>query len=448
MSEKTAKTDDRDKIQEAEAEASAAKQLTKSKREKYSSQPVSKKGKSRDRSSEKRSVLNLLVEESSTGLDGASDGDDCGGELDSEGFYKPVRLKSEMKRELPSAREDQLSMMDEEREAQIFQARSALESVKAKTDDIRAKVSPPCMTEKASKAVYTEEELNALVEEHLSRLGVNPVPRHEMREGMTKTEADADYAMRMDAWEKRVIAEGEKRLHLESVNKRTGIDEGRTPLRTGTDSTLGGYPTPVPAREWSQEGSTGVTSKYFAKLKNLDPLLKASFALLLVVIVSAGTSLLTSLVGNFRVLNPPAAIAVVNESKIRDLMMLSSLMEARGLDSGRVAPQLIRAYLPEEHRPPIEDDTAARRLKIPMNDGVLKAALAQVSDEIAMPVFATTAFLALPSEYQNSGIDVTDEVLALLGLSGVSMPIAKKAIENLLVPVPGKETAPRKELRQ
>jgi hypothetical protein len=448
MSEKTAKTDDQEKIREAETEISAEKRPTKNQRAKNGSQPSGKKGKSRDRSSEKKSVLNSLVEESSTGLDSASDGDDCEGELDSEGFYKPVRLKFEMKRELPSAREDQLSMMEEERKAQIFQARSALESVKAKTDDIRAKVSPPCTAEKASKAIYTEEELNALVEEHLSRLGVDPVPRHEMREGMTKTEADADYAMRMDAWEKRVIAEGEKRLHLESVNKRTGIDEGRTPLRTGTDSTLGGYPTPVPVREWSQEGSPGATSKYLAKLKDIDPLLKASLALLLVVIVSAGTSLLTSLVGNSRELNPPAAIAVVNESKIRDLMMLSSLMEARGLDSGRVASTLKRAYLPEEHRPPIEDDTAARRLKIPVNDRLLKAALAQVSDEIAMPVIARTAFLALPAEFKNSGLDVTDEVLTLLGLSGVSMPIAKKAIENLLVPVPGKETAPRKEIRQ
>ena len=448
MSEKTAKTDDQEKIQEASTEISATEQPIKNKREKNSSQPSVKKGKSRDRSSAKKSVLNSLVEESSTGLDSALHGDDCEGELDSEGFYKPVRLKSEMKRELPSAREDQLSMMDEEREAQIFQARSALESVKAKTDDIRAKVSPPSTAEKAGKAIYTEEELNALVEEHLSRLGVDPVPRHELREDMTKTEADADYAMRMDAWEKRVIAEGEKRLHLESVNKRTGIDEGRTPLRTGTDSTLGGYPTPVPVREWSQEGSTGVSSKYFAKLKDLDPLLKASLALLLVVIVSAGTSLLTSLAGNPRGLNPQAAIAVVNESKVRDLMMLSSLMEARGLDSGRAAPALKRVYLPEEHRFPIEADTAARRLKIPMNDGLLKAALAQVSDEIAMPVIARTAFLALPAEFKNSGLDVTDEVLTLLGLSGVSMPIAKKAIENLLVPVPGKETAPRKEVRQ
>jgi hypothetical protein len=448
MSEKTAKTDDQEKIREAETETSAAEQPIKNKRAKNSAQPSGKKGKSRDRSSEKKSVLNSLVEESSTGLDSASDGDDSGGELDSEGFYKPVRLKSEKKKELPPAGEDQFTMIAKEREAQIFQARSALESVKAKTDDIRAKVSPPCTAEKASKAVYTEEELNALVEEHLSRLGVDPVPRHEMREGMTKTEADADYAMRMDAWEKRVIEEGEKRLHLESVNKRTGIDEGRTPLRTGTDSTLGGYPTPVPVREWSQEGSTGATTKYFAKLKDLDPLLKASLALLLVVIVSAVTSLLTSLVGNSRGFNPPAAIAVVNESKIRDLMMLSSLMEARGLDSGRAAPELKRAYLPEEHRPPIEDDTAARRLKIPMNDGLLKAALAQVSDEIAMPVIARTAFLALPAEFKNSGLDVTDEVLTLLGLSGVSMPIAKKAIENLLVPVPGKETATRKEVRQ
>lgn len=267
--------------------------------------------------------------------------------------------------------------------------------------------------------------------------------------------AAAQYAEEMVAWENKVIAEAKNdRLHSPDRNKEPGK---RIPVVTPANETLGGFPGARDMRPWTMvSGQKAQTmpltlvekldhlrfkaNQWLARWKALDALLRTSLVALGCAVVAVGTSISTSywLVPELTWRNTPVTVtALVADDEIRDLMLLVSLLENQKVDIGRTYPTVNRAYLPTSVLDRLANDTPEMRRELALDDALLRAAITEVSNRVGAPVLSKKLVLATPESTYNAvgrTLDVTDDVIDLLGLTGVSAAAAKEALNGLMSP--------------
>lgn len=267
--------------------------------------------------------------------------------------------------------------------------------------------------------------------------------------------AAAQYAEAMVDWENKVIAEAKNdRLHSPDRNKEPGK---RIPVVTKANETLGGFPGARDLRPWIMvSGQKAQTmpltlvekldhlrvkaNQWLARWKALDALLRTSLVALGCAVVAVGTSISTSywLVPELTWRNTPVTVtALVADDEIRDLMLLVSLLENQKVDIGRTYPTVNRAYLPTSVLDRLANDTPDMRRALALDDALLRAAITEVSNRVGAPVISKKLVLATPESTYNAvgrTLDVTDDVIDLLGLTGVSAAAAKEALNGLMSP--------------
>lgn len=267
--------------------------------------------------------------------------------------------------------------------------------------------------------------------------------------------AAAQYAEAMVDWENKVIAEAKNdRLHSPDRNKEPGK---RIPVVTPANETLGGFPGARDMRPWTMvSGQKAQTmpltlvekldhlrfkaNQWLARWKALDALLRTSLVALGCAVVAVGTSISTSywLVPELTWRNTPVTVtALVADDEIRDLMLLVSLLENQKVDIGRTYPTVNRAYLPTSVLDRLANDTPEMRRELALDDALLRAAITEVSNRVGAPVLSKKLVLATPESTYNAvgrTLDVTDDVIDLLGLTGVSAVAAKEALNGLMSP--------------
>ena len=267
--------------------------------------------------------------------------------------------------------------------------------------------------------------------------------------------AAAQYAEAMVAWENKVIDEAKNdRLHSPDRNKEPGK---RIPVVTKANETLGGFPGARDMRPWVMvSGQKAQTmpltlvekldqlrfkaNQWLARWKALDALLRTSLVALGCAVVAVGTSISTSywLVPELTWRNTPVTVtALVADDEIRDLMLLVSLLENQKVDIGRTYPTVNRAYLPTSVLDRLANDTPDMRRALALDDALLRAAITEVSNRVGAPVISKKLVLATPESTYNAvgrTLDVTDDVIDLLGLTGVSAAAAKEALNGLMSP--------------
>lgn len=267
--------------------------------------------------------------------------------------------------------------------------------------------------------------------------------------------AAAQYAEAMVAWENKVIAEAKNdRLHSPDRNQEPGK---RIPVVTPANETLGGFSGARDMRPWVMvSGQKAQTmpltliekldhlrfqaNQWLARWKALDALLRTSLVALGCAVVAVGTSISTSywLVPELTWRNTPVTVtALVADDEIRDLMLLVSLLENQKVDIGRTYPTVNRAYLPTSVLDRLANDTPDMRRALALDDALLRAAITEVSNRVGAPVISKKLVLATPESTYNAvgrTLDVTDDVIDLLGLTGVSAAAAKEALNGLMSP--------------
>ena len=267
--------------------------------------------------------------------------------------------------------------------------------------------------------------------------------------------AAAQYAEAMVDWENKVIAEAKNdRLHSPDRNKEPGK---RIPVVTKANETLGGFPGARDMRPWTMvSGQKAQTmpltlvekldhlrfkaNQWLARWKALDALLRTSLVALGCAVVAVGTSISTSywLVPELTWRNTPVTVtALVADDEIRDLMLLVSLLENQKVDIGRTYPTVNRAYLPTSVLDRLANDTPEMRRELALDDALLRAAITEVSNRVGAPVLSKKLVLATPESTYNAvghTLDVTDDVIDLLGLTGVSAVAANEALNGLMSP--------------
>ena len=267
--------------------------------------------------------------------------------------------------------------------------------------------------------------------------------------------AAAQYAEAMVAWENKVIDEAKNdRLHSPNRNKEPGK---RIPVVTPANETLGGFPGARDMRPWAMVSGQKVqtmpltlvekldhlrfkANQWLARWKALDALLRTSLVALGCAVVAVGTSISTSywLVPELTWRNTPVTVtALVADDEIRDLMLLVSLLENQKVDIGRTYPTVNRAYLPTSVLDRLANDTPEMRRELALDDALLRAAITEVSNRVGAPVISKKLVLATPESTYNAvgrTLDVTDDVIDLLGLTGVSAAAAKEALNGLMSP--------------
>ncbi len=267
--------------------------------------------------------------------------------------------------------------------------------------------------------------------------------------------AAAQYAEAMVAWENKVIDEAKNdRLHSPDRNKEPGK---RIPVVTPANETLGGFPGVRDMRPWVMvSGQKAQTmpltlvekldhlrfkaNQWLARWKALDALLRTSLVALGCALVAVGTSISTCywLVPELTWRNTPVTVtALVADDEIRDLMLLVSLLENQKVDIGRTYPTVNRAYLPTSVLDRLANDTPEMRRELALDDALLRAAITEVSNRVGAPVISKKLVLATPESTYNAvgrTLDVTDDVIDLLGLTGVSAAAAKEALNGLMSP--------------
>lgn len=267
--------------------------------------------------------------------------------------------------------------------------------------------------------------------------------------------AAAQYAEAMVAWENKVIDEAKNdRLNSPDRNKEPGK---RIPVVTKANETLGGFPGARDLRPWTMvSGQKAQTmpltlvekldhlrfkaNQWLVRWKALDALLRTSLVALGCALVAAGTSISTSywLVPDLTWRNTPVTVtALVADDEIRDLMLLVSLLENQKVDIGRTYPTVNRAYLPTSVLDRLANDTPDMRRALALDDVLLRAAITEVSNRVGAPVISKKLVLATPESTYNAvgrTLDVTDDVIDLLGLTGVSAAAAKEALNGLINP--------------
>ena len=273
-----------------------------------------------------------------------------------------------------------------------------------------------------------EAEQNALVD-------VRRPPRYAFDEDeRPKVERDEAYARRMDAWEKDVMAESESR------DRR---------VCTGTHETLGGFPTPHQTRVWKAEGAEGEEreshldvvrerlNRLHARWSGLEVCLRAALAVACVSSVAAFAAWTTakSVVPDLTVMHTPVSVTAVEE--IRNLMLMTALLDVRGIPTGRTAPQVDSVYLTGELRKIIVTDNEASRMSLPLDDRLFRAAVMEAADMAGAPVLSRSAVLAMPdTAHSTTGrtLDVTHLVIERLGLKNVSAAAAREVVSGLMSP--------------
>lgn len=289
-----------------------------------------------------------------------------------------------------------------------------------------------------------EAEQNALVD-------VRRPPRYAFDEDeRPQVERDEAYARRMDAWEKDVMAESESRD--QRVSCRGPKPGPRVPVRTGTHETLGGFPTPHQTRAWKAEG--GEEEKRKSRLdivrerlnrlherwSGLEGCLRAAFAVACVSSVAAFAAWTTakSVVPDLTVMHTPVSVtAVVADEEIRNLMLMTALLDARGIPTGRTAPLVDSVYLTGELRKIIVTDNEASRMSLPLDDRLFRAAVIEAADMTGAPVLSRAAVLAMPDPVHSTTgrtLDVTNLVIERLGLKNVSAAAAREVVSGLMSP--------------
>ncbi len=267
--------------------------------------------------------------------------------------------------------------------------------------------------------------------------------------------AAQQYAEAMVAWENQVIGESKTdRLMSPDRDKEPGK---RIPVVTPANETLGGFPGAKDMRPWvSVSGKPAQkmplslgkkvdlyrykANQWLGRWLALDALLRTSLVALGCAIVAAATSVSTSywLVPELTWRHTPVTVtALVADDEIRDLMMLVSLLEAQQVDIGRTSPTINRAYLPTVVLDRLANDTPDVRKKLSLDDVLLRAAITEVSNRVGAPVISKKMVLATPESTYNAvgrTLDVTDDVVDLLGLTGVSAAAAKEALNGLISP--------------
>ena len=289
-----------------------------------------------------------------------------------------------------------------------------------------------------------EAEQNALVD-------VRRPPRYAFDEDeRPKVERDEAYARRMDAWEKDVMSESESRDRR--VSCRGPKPGPRVPVDTGTHETLGGFPTPHQTRVWKTEGAEGEEresrldvvrerlNRLHARWSGLEGCLRAALAVACVSSVAAFAAWTTakSVVPDLTVMHTPVSVtAVVADEEIRNLMLMTALLDARGIPTGRTAPQVDSVYLTGELRKIIVTDNEASRMSLPLDDRLFRAAVMEAADMAGAPVLSRSAVLATPdTAHSTTGrtLDVTHLVIERLGLKNVSAAAAREVVSGLMSP--------------
>lgn len=289
-----------------------------------------------------------------------------------------------------------------------------------------------------------EAEQNALVD-------VRRPPRYAFDEDeRPQVERDEAYARRMDAWEKDVMAESESRD--QRVSCRGPKPGPRVPVRTGTHETLGGFPTPHQTRVWKAEGAEGKEresrldivrerlNRLHERWSGLEGCLRAALAVACVSSVAAFAAWTTakSVVPDLTVMHTPVSVtAVVADEEIRNLMLMTALLDARGIPTGRTAPQVDSVYLTGELRKIIVTDNEASRMSLPLDDRLFRAAVMEAADMAGAPVLSRSAVLAMPdTAHSTTGrtLDVTHLVIERLGLKNVSAAAAREVVSGLMSP--------------
>lgn len=287
-------------------------------------------------------------------------------------------------------------------------------------------------------------EQNALVD-------VRRPPRYAFDEDeRPQVERDEAYARRMDAWEKDVMAESESRD--QRVSCRGPKPGPRVPVRTGTHETLGGFPTPHQTRAWKAEGGEEEEresrldivrerlNRLHARWSGLEGCLRAALAVACVSSVAAFAAWTTakSVVPDLTVMHTPVSVtAVVADEEIRNLMLMTALLDARGIPTGRTAPQVDSVYLTGEIRKIIVTDNEASRMSLPLDDRLFRAAVMEAADRAGAPVLSRSAVLAMPdTAHSTTGrtLDVTHLVIERLGLKNVSAAAAREVVSGLMSP--------------
>lgn len=261
---------------------------------------------------------------------------------------------------------------------------------------------------------------------------------------------DASYAERMDAWEKAVLAEGESRD--QRVSCRGPKPGPRVPVRKETHETLGGFPTPHATRTWTGPGfedSEKVSTferlrmklnTLHARWSGLEACLRGAIGIACVTAVAAAASWTAArtFVPELALRHAPLAVtAVVSDDEIINLMLLTAMLDARGMPTGRTAPLVDRVYLTGDLRKALASDDEASRMALPLDEALLRAAVMEASDMAGAPVLSRKAVLAMPAAAHSSTgrtIDVTELVVERLGLKNVSAAAAKEALAGLMSP--------------
>lgn len=289
-----------------------------------------------------------------------------------------------------------------------------------------------------------EAEQNALVD-------VRRPPRYAFDEDeRPQVERDEAYARRMDAWEKDVMAESESRD--QRVSCRGPKPGPRVPVRTGTHETLGGFPTLHQTRAWKAEGGEEEEresrldivrerlNRLHERWSGLEGCLRAALAVACVSSVAAFAAWTTakSVVPDLTVMHTPVSVtAVVADEEIRNLMLMTALLDARGIPTGRTAPQVDSVYLTGELRKIIVTDNEASRMSLPLDDRLFRAAVMEAADRAGAPVLSRSAVLAMPdTAHSTTGrtLDVTNLVIERLGLKNVSAAAAREVVSGLMSP--------------
>ena len=298
--------------------------------------------------------------------------------------------------------------------------------------------------------------------EQAAMVDVRRPPQYAFDEEEASTLArDASYAERMDAWEKAVLAEGESRD--QRVSCRGPKPGPRVPVRKETHETLGGFPTPYATRTWTGPGfedSEKVSAFERLRMKlntlhdrwsGLEACLRGAIGIACVTAVAAAASWTAArtFVPELALRHAPLAVtAVVSDDEIRNLMLLTAMLDARGMPTGRTAPLVDRVYLTGDLRKALAADDEASRMALPLDDALLRAAVMEASDMAGAPVLSRKAVLAMPAAAHSSTgrtIDVTELVVERLGLKNVSAAAAKEALAGLMSPAGASVQAPAHE---
>lgn len=298
--------------------------------------------------------------------------------------------------------------------------------------------------------------------EQAAMVDVRRPPQYAFEDDETDALArDASYAERMDAWEKAVLAEGESRD--QRVSCRGPKPGPRVPVRKETHETLGGFPTPHATRTWTGPGfedSEKVSTFERLRMKlntlhdrwsGLEACLRGAIGIACVTAVAAAASWTAArtFVPELALRHAPLAVtAVVSDDEIRNLMLLTAMLDARGMPTGRTAPLVDRVYLTGDLRKALAADDEASRMALPLDDALLRAAVMEASDMAGAPVLSRKAVLAMPAAAHSSTgrtIDVTDLVVERLGLKNVSAAAAKEALAGLMSPAGASVHAPAQE---